>query len=106
MEMSMADARTPTTPRERATTDAANPGASNAPAQIIKNAWIDEKATMSSDQPGTQQQFLSSSARTVQQTIGVKRSEFSGFGIRASGLAGVIVAGVLVVAWLALKYLH
>jgi hypothetical protein len=59
---------------------------------------------MSSDQAETQQRFSSSSARALKLTIAGKISEFSGFGVRGSGLVAVLVAGGVVVVWLALKY--
>jgi hypothetical protein len=104
----MAGTRTsPTTKsREHRKNNEASREASNAPEQIVENSRVGKQALQSSDQPGTRQRFLSSSAKTLRQTIAVKQAEFSGFGVRGSGLAAVLVAGGVVVVWLAFKYLR
>lgn len=93
-------------PSEARVRTKAGTGSTTAASQIAENSVIRQGATQYSDQPGTQQRFASSWADTLHQRIVTQLPGISGFGMKGTGLIAVVVVGVVVLAGLALKYLH
>jgi hypothetical protein len=101
----MNDPENQTTKRERAKGRPVPRPVAPASQQVVEGSRIREGIAQSSDQAGTHQRVASSSAKRLDQNIATKLSEISAFGVRGRGLMAVIVAGVIVVVFLALKYL-
>jgi hypothetical protein len=80
--------------------------ASRGPRQEVEGSNFKEDVTQKSDQPQTQQRVASSSGRNLFQTITGKTTELRAFGVRGQGKLAVVIAGVIVLAFLAFKYLH
>jgi len=74
--------------------------------QEVEGSKFTEGITQKSDQERTQQRVTSSSGRKLDQTISSKVTELSAFGVRGRGLVAVLAACVVVLAYLALKYLR
>jgi hypothetical protein len=93
------------TPR-RTTNERSSPRQPQPPQQIVEGTVIGRKLTQSSDQERTQQRVAFSSANDLAQKINAKKDELSAFGVRGKGLVAVVIAGVIVLALLLLKYLY
>jgi hypothetical protein len=76
------------------------------PRQEVEGSKFTDGITQKSDQERTQQRVASSSGKKLDQTITSKLTELSAFGVRGRGLVAVLAACVVVLAYLALKYLH
>jgi hypothetical protein len=87
---------------QRSSTEAPSRG----PGQEVLGSAFTKDLTQKSDQPDTQQRVAFSSGRNLSQTIAAKSTELRAFGVRGQGKLAVVIAGVIVLAFLAFKYLH
>ncbi len=74
--------------------------------QIVEGSMIRGGISQLSDQPGTKQRMTFSSAERLKQRLATKAPELSFGRLKGSGVVAVVVAGVVILVLLGLKYLH
>jgi hypothetical protein len=103
-EAGMADAKTSAKAADKAT--GVNAASRRGAKQFVEGSTIRGGISQLSDQPDTEQHMRFSSAETLKQRLATTIPEFSGIGLKGSGRVAVVVAGIVAVVLLGLRYLH